>query len=228
MPLPKILREARYRAFYRFLLAHNYPVETLGDPKGGCQWRICPVGLGPQSIVYSGGLGSDISFEHELVKRFGCQLVLYDPSPTGLQTMSRPENQLPNFHFFPVALTGQCGRLSLGPPKAGEDSWFARKGAAGAVEVECTDLASLMQKNGHSRIDLLKMDIEGSEYEAIKHLLRRRLPVTQLCVEFHHTNLPGVSRRQTIRTILSLVLRGYRLIDQSGANHTFIWGKTNK
>src|SRR6266853_1553668 len=94
-------RDLRYRIFYRLLLRRGSELQTLGDPAGICQWTISPTGLGPKSVVYCGGLGSEITFEHDLVRRFGCQIVLYDPSPTGLKTMSLPENQIPQFHFFP-------------------------------------------------------------------------------------------------------------------------------
>jgi hypothetical protein len=91
-------RDLRYRIFYSFLLKKGYALRTLGDPAGICQWTICPEGLGPKSVIYSGGLGSDITFEHDLVRHFGCDLVLYDPSPTGLKTMTLPENKIPQFH----------------------------------------------------------------------------------------------------------------------------------
>jgi FkbM family methyltransferase len=173
-------------------------------------------------VVYSGGLGSDITFEHDLVRNFGCDLVLYDPSPAGLKTMSLPENTIPQFHYFPVALTNYKGKLKLSAPKPGEDSWFSGKHGTGVMEVACTDLKSLMDKNKHDHIDLLKLDIEGSEYEVIDDMLERRIPVRQLCVEYHHGLLPGFRRGRTIRSMLKLVARGYKLVDQTGTNYTFV------
>lgn len=216
----RFFRDWRYRCFYGLLLRRGYPLETLGDPGGICQWTICSTGLGPRSVVYSGGLGSDITFEHELVERFGCQVALFDPSPTGQQTMSRPENQRPEFHYSPAALAGYSGKLGMAPPKPGEDSWFAREGQ-GEIEVPCVDLVSMMRQKGHERIDLLKLDIEGSEYGVLADLLRRRIPVRQIAVEYHHGILPGIRRSQTIKSMLALLARGYKLLDQTGLNHTF-------
>ena len=51
-------------------------------------------------------------------------------------------------------------------------------------------------------------------------LLRRRLAVKQVLVEFHHDNLPGVRRSQTVRAILKMIAAGYRLLHQHGGNHT--------
>jgi FkbM family methyltransferase len=220
--MTKFVRNLRYRLFYGLLLSRRHEIKTLGDPAGICQWNICPKGLGPKSIVYSGGLGSDITFEHDLVKQFGCELVLFDPSPTGRDTMSLPQNRLPQFNFFPVALAAKKGTLRMLSPSEGGDSWTPKNNTTEGLEVACTDLKSLMDENGHTLIDLLKLDIEGNEYEVIEDLLKRRVPVRQICVEYHHGLLPGISRGRTIRSMLRLARRGYKLVDQSGHNHTFI------
>ncbi len=216
------LKDLRYRIFYGLLL-RRVELVTLCAPGSICPWTICPTALNSKSVVYSGGVGSDISFEHELVKRFGCHIVLCDPSPTGQKTMALPENQLPQFHYFPLGLAGCSGKLSLSPPVDPQgDSWFSSREGSALLEVPCMDLKSLMKQNGHDHIDLLKLDIEGCEYEVIDHLLKYRLAIQQLSVEFHHGTLPAIRRSQTIRTILRLVSSGYRLVDQTGANHTFL------
>jgi hypothetical protein len=113
----------------------------------------------------------------------------------------------------------------MAPPLNGQgNSWFARSDSTGKLDVPCTDLLSLMRQNHHKHIDLLKLDIEGSEYEVIDDFLKRRIPVRQICVEFHHGILPGFRRSQTIHSIFKLISRVYKLISKEGANHTFILG----
>lgn len=219
--LPKPIRDLRYQLFCKLFVNRRFRVITLCAPGSICPWTICPDGLNAKSIVYSGGIGSDISFEHELVKQFGCDIVLLDPSPTGMKTMALPENNIPQFHYFPSALAAHTGKLNLGPPRQG-DSWSVRNDSSDRIGVSCTDLLSLMRQSHHDRIDLLKMDIEGSEYEVIDDFLKHRIPIRQLCVEFHHALIPGIRRFQTIRSILKLVFRGYKLISQEGENYTFI------
>ena len=221
--LPKSVRDLRYRLFYGVLIRRGYKLETLCAPGSICPWTICPTGLNSKSIIYSAGVGSDISFEHELVKKIGCRVILIDPSPTGIQTMSLPENKIPEFSHFPVALAARNGTLKMAPPLDPKgDSWFAQQDSAAKHEVRCVDLQSLMKQNGHEHIDFLKLDIEGCEYEVIEDILRRRLPVAQIAVEYHHGILAGITRGQTIRSMLSLIARGYKLLCQEGANHTFL------
>lgn len=221
--LPKQLRDLRYDIFYRLLLRQDFPLLTLGDTINECHWTLCPEGLGTQSVVYSGGVGNDISFEHALVEQFGCSVVMIDPSPTGRQTMSRPENKIPQFRFFPVALGGHSGSLNLtSPMNSAEGSWYLQQGKPGELKVPCTDLLTLMQQNHHQHIDFLKIDIEGSEYEVVDDILRRHIPVRQICVEFHHHIIPGIKRTRTIRSILKLATHGYRLVHHLAGNHTFV------
>jgi len=54
------------------------------------------------------------------------------------------------------------------------------------IEVPAYSLSSITEKLGHNHIDVLKMDIEGAEYEVLEGLLDSPVLPTQLLVEFHH------------------------------------------
>lgn len=65
----------------------KYPVAFLGSSYGG--WSICPDLLDSKSIVYSLGIGEDISFDLELIERFGTSIYAFDPTPKSLDWLSR-------------------------------------------------------------------------------------------------------------------------------------------
>ena len=218
----KWFKNLRYRIFYGLLLKKNFRVISRGDRSIGCAWNFCPDGINSHSIVYSGGVGRDVTFEHALVEKFGSFIVLIDPSPTGQETMSKAENQISQFKFCAVGLAGRCGRLKLSPPiDEGEGSWSAFSEKHSTLEVHALDLETLMKQNGHSHVDLLKLDIEGAEYEVLDDLLKKKIPIRQVLVEFHHGILSGVRRSQSVRIILKMVASGYKLLNQDGNNHTF-------
>ena len=219
--LIRSLKNLRYRLFYGALLRRANLLE-LGNRGTGCSWFFCPDGLNKNSVVYGGGVGRDITFEHALVKRFECKVVLFDPSPTGAETMALAENKIPQFHFVPVGLAGSnCTLRFAPPPDLKEGSWYTDGGSGATIEVPCVDLTTLMKQNGHDRIDLLKIDIEGAEYDVIDHILGNKLRVRQVLVEFHHNILPSIPRSKSISYILKMVRAGYKLLNQDGANHTF-------
>ena len=47
-------------------------------------------------------------------------------------------------------------------------------------------LSTILEKLGHNRIDILKMDIEGAEYEVIEDIISSTVPIQQVLIEFHH------------------------------------------
>ena len=70
---------------------------------------------------------------------------------------------------------------------------------ADAVELPVRSLSSAMTEAGHDRLDILKLDIEGAEYEVLDRLITDRLRPAVLCVEFDqpmplHRTL-GMTRR---------------------------------
>ena len=75
---------------------------------------------------------------------------------------------------------------------------------------------------GHTKIDLLKIDIEGMEYLVIEDFLSSGVQVDQICVEFHHRWLE-IGVLQTKRTIEKLNHAGFKIIDISptGEEYTF-------
>jgi len=98
------------------------------------------------------------------------------------------------FHFYPWAVTATDGSLKFYPrlKKDGSksDVMFTmipeEETKDDVIEVPAYSLTSIIEKLGHDRIDLLKMDIEGAEYEVLEGLLQSPVLPTQLLVEFHH------------------------------------------
>jgi len=220
--LTRRLKDLRYSLFYSLILDKKTSLQAVGDVKRKCAWMIHAEDLNEKSIVYSGGVGNEMSFERDLAKIFGCTVILCDPSPTGSETMSLPENQDPRLRFNPIAITSKCGVLSFAEPlNPDEGSWFASAKSTATQEFPCINLPTLMAQNNHDYIDLLKIDIEGSEYEVIDQILETKLPVRQIAVEYHNGVLPGVKRSQTTRSIFNLMRSGYKLISQESHNHTF-------
>jgi FkbM family methyltransferase len=188
-------------------------------------WHVAPANLGADSIVVSAGVGKDISFERELIDYTGCRVLLLDPSPTGIATMARPENHCSRIEFLPVGLAGSDGELRLNPPqRAGEGSFWKAPGAApaqDALSLPCRSISSLARERGFSRIDLLKMDIEGSEYDVIDDIVQSGLDIGQLCVEFHHF-MSEISLVRTLRALRLLRSRGLRLAHKHGCDYTLV------
>ena len=185
-------------------------------------WCFSAGDINKDSIVYSLGVGEDIEFDLLIVERFGSEVHAFDPTPSTIAMLSK--TRLPDrFHFHPWAIAAQDGSLKFYPRvrKDGSKSdvmytMIAEQASKDdAINVPAFSLNSVTTKLGHSRIDLLKMDIEGAEYEVLEGLLASPIKPQQLLVEFHH-RFPGIGLEKTANIIRHLKSQGYRIFAVSG------------
>jgi FkbM family methyltransferase len=219
MNLVHRLKNFRFWLFYRLFTKTGVPLVILGDV---CKWTFCDTGLNAASAVLCAGAGNDISFEKCLVERYRCKVVLLDPSPTGVATVQREKLAAGQLQFIPKGLAGRDGKLSFQNPADPAEGSFQRSDSAANWQFDCKSLATLMAELNWTRIELLKMDIEGSEYEVIHEMLVKRLDVRQLCVEFHYGPEFQHSRSEMIQTIFTLKKAGYDLVHHTCRDHTFL------
>jgi FkbM family methyltransferase len=208
------------RSKYDGLYSKNWQeIQRFGDQSA---WFIYTAYLDHKSIIYSAGVGRDISFEKQLIDIYNCNIYLYDPSPTGLSTMATPENMVPGLFFKPVGLSDKDGLVKFSQPLNKEEGSYTVVGENDLTEFfECRRLSTLMIDNGHHYIDLLKMDIEGFEYSVIRDIIQHAIPIHQLCVEFHDF-LNSVQKSYTKRTLQELKRADYQLIFRDRCNYTFL------
>jgi FkbM family methyltransferase len=198
----------------------------LGNERA--EWCICPTGLSKESVVYSFGVGTDISFDLELIKLFGVRVHAFDPTPRAIAWV-RSQNLPEEFIFHDYGIGGHDGSEVFCPPEQpGYVSYsvLPRGGAAAPlVEAPVHRLTTIMNMLGHGRVDVLKMDIEGAEYGVIEDFLGSDAPVTQLLVEFHH-RWAEVGHENTRRAVRDLKDAGFRVFHVSGAGEECSFKRT--
>ena len=199
------------------------PKERHGTEYGG--WWVCPDRLHKNSIVYSFGIGEDISFDLSMIDKYGLEIHAFDPTPRALAHVSK--QRVPTrFHTHNIALAAHDGEGLFYPPDNPEHVSHTLvikpQAAATTLKVHVSRLTTIMQDLGHDRIDLLKMDIEGSEYEVLQDILDSKTDVDQILVEFHHNVYPGLTADLTEEIISRLTKSGYALFSMEGRNYCFM------
>jgi hypothetical protein len=90
-----------------------------------------------------------------------------------------------------------------------------------SVQGRVARLQTIATELGHNRIDVLKLDIEGAEYEVIPQILAGELLPVQLLVEFHYFEQPQLRLAQTAQLIQRLNTAGYRVFARSPVGYEF-------
>lgn len=139
--------------------------------------------LNGQSVVIDAGAHRG-EFSAEIIRRFGCQCHLIEANPFLAENLVVQKAA----SLTPAALGGRDGKAVF---HVRENPEAGSLGAAGAValaalEVETISLPTLMQRVNVDHIDLLKLDIEGAEFDLIKETPDETLcSIGQITVEFH-------------------------------------------
>lgn len=186
-------------------------------------WLLCAEGLDESSIVYSLGIGDCIDFDLGLIDRFGLEVHAFDPTP-GVREWLAAQRLPEQFRFYPWAVAAHDGKRSFyqRPRNDGESSAPLYTLVADesthsqGIEVPAYGLRTIMSKLGHDHVDLLKMDIEGAEYEVLDAFLDAPKQLEQLLVEFHH-RFPGFGKAKTTDIIGRLHAIGYHIFAVSGS-----------
>jgi FkbM family methyltransferase len=213
MGLESWLRGKARLAVDGFFCSSSPDIRRIGDKDSGWVMHTNP----PPVVCYCAGVGKGMTFEQDLAKIARKPVLVFDPSPTGIATVEKSDTD--NLRFLPVGLAADTGIVEFSLPKdPSEGSYSVAREGVEKISFECWNLPTIMSRNGDSFIDLLKMDIEGFEYDIVDRFLDERIPIRQLCVEFHPWLRPG----RTLKTIAKLHRAGYRIIHKFHGDHTFL------
>ncbi len=106
------------------------------------------------------------------------------------------------------------------PIDANHANWFVDNlhGTDEFFEADCFTIETIMQKLDHDRIDLLKIDVEGSWGQVLGSMLESRIFPTVVCVEF---DSPAPLSRVR-RMVKALQQEGYHLVRRDKENCLFV------
>jgi FkbM family methyltransferase len=193
---------------------------TLGTVYGG--WTIIPEGLNANSVMYSFGVGDDISFDLAAIELFGLQVHGFDPSPK-VPAWIASQDLPPNYTFHAYGLGVHDGQATFFAPNGGAMySMRERRGFGTEKEIPLSvhSLANIVQSLESHCIDVLKIDIEGTEYDILPSIISCPVPIKQLLIEFHH-RIGAASLDDTVNAVQRLRVAGFQLFHVSETSSEF-------
>jgi FkbM family methyltransferase len=194
---------------------------TLGTVYGG--WTIATEHVNPNGVMYSFGVGDDISFDESAITQFQLQVHGFDPSPHVIDWIGN--RTLPaQYTFHPYGLGEVDGSLSFFSPvqSGGMYSTSGKHDNVNNVEVKLPvkTLQTIASELKTECLEILKMDVEGAEYGLLPSIIGCPIPIKQLLIEFHH-RIGIESLQGTINAVNLLRENGYLLFHVSETSSEF-------
>lgn len=209
---------------------HKLDIRNFGEP--GYGFFVCCEGYSQKEsiLVYSFGIGENISFSQDLADKYGqAEIYAFDPTPKAIKFMNDyDKKKFSYFRFFEFGLSDVDGVQKFFLPKnrnyvSGSVKCNSSVNENDYINVQMYTLRKILELLGHNHIDLLKMDIEGSEFVVLPQLLKDRISIGQICVELHDRLIEnGEKERKVLLELLQE--NGYILIymSETGEELTFI------
>lgn len=141
--------------------------------------------LNKDSIIYSFGVGKDISFDLELIRLTNCNIFAFDPTPRSIEWVKN--KKIDNrFKFFEFGISNKNTMESFSPPPIDSHVSF-KKDLNGKFLFPVKNIKTIAKYLHHdpNKIDFVKLDIEGFEYEVLDDFINNDIFPNQIAVEFH-------------------------------------------
>lgn len=196
---PQKIRSALRRRWFehavpRVPLTAAEGLTDVGSAYGG--WTIPIDAVGADWTCYCVGVGGDITFDLALAAR-GATVRAIEPVAEYIEHAAEAAADQPLLTTHVAAITTHDGPLRMQVTHHAESRSVSSAGLYDTedyVEVPGRTLASLMRELGDERIDLLKLDVEGAEYEILPTVDLRALGVRVFSTQLHHTGSVGQAR----------------------------------
>jgi FkbM family methyltransferase len=202
--------------------------EHFGTHYGG--WDVAVDHITNTSVIYSFGVGTDASFDTEIIKHYNATVHAFDPTPKSIEWVKKQHFPMA-FVLHEYGLADFDGNIRFNPPENPDHVSHTilerQETKINAIVVQVKKIKTIMKELGHDTIDLLKMDIEGAEYQVIENLAESHIYPTQILVEFHH-RFPNVGMQKTKIAMKTLKGIGYCLFSVSPSKEEFCFIHTTQ
>lgn len=224
-------------------------MEKLGTNYGG--WVIPKqIQLSENSLIYSIGVGEDISFDLLIQDKYNSNIVLIDPTKRAKKHYEEIKeyyktnewifsgdiqkdygDNIKNLNIdFSKITYNEIGvwdeKTELKFYKQINKNYVSQSLIKGMFTneydiVKVDTLKNIMEKNNHTEIDLLKMDIEGAEIKVLNDMLNNNIFPEYLCIEFD-LYLKGKDRLGKTKNLINRLLsNNYKILENDNMNITF-------
>jgi len=197
------------------------PLVKIGTNSGG--WYVPSfMKLNENSIIYSGGVGEDMSFDLLLQCKYNCHVLLIDPTNKAIKHFDEVKQYYNSKQLFTGCIQNdyysciQSLQPDLGKLK------FYKHSSENFDIVPVDSIKHIMVQQGHKHIDILKLDIECLKIEAVNQMLDDKIYPTYVLIEFDLLlkNKDDNTKKKLIERMITI--EGYKILKNDKLNITFV------
>jgi FkbM family methyltransferase len=176
------------------------------------------------------GTGDDPDFSVLMIRNYGLECYAFDPTRKHASVLRNFEEKLNGFHYFQYAFGSKDGRGEFFESIDNMSGSLLKEhrniinDRMIRYDVEMITMGTLLSMIPNSNIAIMKIDIEGAEFDFIKALdLSLLNKVKQLIIEFHHDTIANISLNDTKKAVARIKKSGMKAFSYNGRDYLFYW-----
>lgn len=195
-----------YRYFRAVILKDNFYIEVRRwfKDQGDIKLRLNYPNLNKNSIVFDvGGYLGD--FAEAIQKKYGCLVYLFEPHPKFFNKCKKRFKDNKKIISLNYGLSNQDKFFNIYDDNDGSSFYRKNHDQKNQINCEVRDILKVKKDLKINQIDLIKINIEGEEYNLLEHLIQQNsLDIAfEYQIQFHNFLSDAKSRRNFICKSLS-------------------------
>jgi FkbM family methyltransferase len=169
--------------------------------------------LDEKSIVFDIGSHKG-EFAKKIGKKYGSRLYCFEPIGS-FYNSTRLKNERAKVYKFGLGASDRVQKIFM---MDNGTSVFNYSDIEDHIDIEIRDIVGVVSDLGINKIDLMKINIEGGEYELLDRIIESGMVgiISNIQVQFHHFVEGAIERRKKIQTELQKT-------HNMTYNYEFVW-----
>ena len=204
-------------------------VDYIGTEYGG---YAVPKPMVQSGVALSFGAGEDISFEVGIAGLLDATVHVFDPTPRAVEFGERASAELNRelgsvrIHYHPYGVWSETKTLRFyepADPAHVSHSVVNMQNTVKYFEAECLTPADILKRLMLDQVTLVKLNVEGAEYEIIAAMFDARIRPPLICIALDELHSPmNDGSTQRLRGLISRFLtEGYVPVHARDSKVTF-------
>ena len=171
--------------------------------------------LSKSSLVFDLG-GYKGNFAQEIYNRYLCKIFIFEPVKSFHKIIDNKFKDIPKVTAYPYGLANQDKELFI---SNSEDASSVFIDSDGSEKIKLKSILNFINDNKITHVDLIKINIEGGEYEVLESLLTSgMIPIFQnLQIQFHDFIIDNANER--MENIQAQLAKTHKITYQ----YKFVW-----